>query len=288
MRFREWGSRAVAAATMAVACAANAGEVVQDRFASAVLGHEVNIAVYLPDGYNAAQGHFPVTYLLHGADEDENTWNNRGGAAVTLDGLIKRGLMRPTVAVMPSFGPASWWTDGASEKAETAFMRELIPYVESKYKVATERSARSVAGLSMGGYGSLNLALRYPDRFCAAAIISPAIYDPLPPETSASRRAPQFVRDGRFDAETWKAHNYPANLDAYAHAGTKVPMWIVSGDHDRLGIALMSAQLYWRLFQMQPKQVELRIVDGDHEWLTFRETLPRALEYVDTQCRRSK
>ena len=273
---------------MIMACSANAGEIVHDKFVSATLGREVNVTVYLPDGYKMAPGTFPVTYLLHGADEDENTWDARGGAAITLDGLIKRGLIRPTVAVMPSFGPASWWADGASEKAETAFMTDLIPYVEGKYKVATDRNGRALAGLSMGGYGSLNLALKHPDRFCAAGIISPAIYDPLPPETSASRRAPQFVRSGEFDPEAWKTLNYPAHLEAYARSATRVPMWIVSGDHDRLGIALMSAQLYWKLFQIQPKQVELRVVDGDHEWLTFREALPSALEYMDAQCSPSK
>jgi hypothetical protein len=65
-------------------------------------------------------------------------------------------------------------------------------------------------------------------------------------------------------------------------------MWIVSGDHDFLGIALMSAQLYWRMFQVQPKQVELRVIDGDHEWMTFRDALPAALQYVDAQCVRNK
>lgn len=140
----------------------------------------------------------------------------------------------------------------------------------------------------MGGYGSLNLALKYPDRFCAAAVISPAIYDPLPPETSASRRTPQFVRDGKFDPDTWKSLNYPARLEAYKQGSARVPMWIVSGDHDYLGIALMSTQLYWRMFQVQPKQVELRVIDGDHEWMTFRDALPAALQYVDAQCVRNK
>lgn len=299
MQFGHWGIRranrlakgarwAFTAIALGAACQANAGEVYRDKFASAALGRDVNFTVYLPDGYTTESGPFPVTYLLHGADGDENEWHTKGSAGVTLDGLIKRGRMRPTVAIMPTFGPASWYVDGASEKAETAFMKELVPYVESRYKVMKERSGRSIGGLSMGGYGSLNLALKYPDRFCAAAILSPAIYDPLPPETSASRRAPQFVRDGKFDPDTWKALMYPSHLDAYAKSGTRVPMWIASGDHDRLGIAQMSAQLYWRLFQIQPKQVELRVVDGDHEWMTFRDTLPNALEYVDAQCVRSK
>lgn len=267
-----------------VAGSAVAGQAASDTYRSSVLDRDIKFTIYLPDMYKDASEKLPAIYLLHGAGGDENEWMRKGGAVETLDGLIKRGLMRPSVVIMPTFGPASWWSDGASEKAETALMQELIPYVEGKYKVGNTRPMRSIGGLSMGGYGALNLSLKHPDKFCAAGIISPAIYDPLPPETSASRRTPQFVRNGQFDPDTWKALNYPAHLDAYQKSPAKVPMWIVSGDHDYLGIAPMSAQLFWRLFQIQPKQVELRVVDGDHEWLTFRDALPDALQFMDRQC----
>lgn len=269
---------------MGVATAALSGELFSDSVPSTALGRDLKFTVYLPDGYKDAPGKFPVVYLLHGAGGDEYEWTRKGGAVETLDGLIKRGLIRASVAVMPTTGPASWWADGAAEKAETAVMTELLPYVEGKYKVTTERQGRAIGGLSMGGYGALNLALRHPTKFCAAGIISPAIYDPLPPDTSAARRTPQFVRNGQFDPDTWKSLNYPAHLEKYMQGGARVPMWIVSGDHDFLGIAEMSAKLYWRVLKIQPKQAELRIVDGDHEWMTFRDALPDALQYVDRQC----
>ena len=274
---------ALSAAGALLGFAAQAGELVKDSITSAALGREYKMQIYLPDGYKENPGPYPVVYLLHGASGDEYDWTAKGSAKETLDGLIKRGLMRPSIGVIPGNG-TSWWVNGAAEKAETALMDELIPYVEGKYKISRERKMRAIGGLSMGGYGSLNLALKYPDKFCAAAIISPAIYDPLPPETSAARRSPQFVKGGQFDPELWKSLNYPAHLGAYKNVAQKVPMWIVSGDHDYLGIAVMSAQLYWRLFQIQPKQVELRVIDGDHEWMTFRDALPDALRYMDAQC----
>lgn len=257
-----------------------AGEIVADAFMSQALGREYRVSVYLPDGYKDSGKRYPVLLLLHGAGGDETEWVAKGSVLYTMDAMVKRGLVQPMVVVMPG-NSNGWWTDGASEKSETAVMKELLPYVEAKYRVATERSGRLVGGLSMGGYGALNLALKYPERFAAAAIMSPAIYDPLPPETSASRRAAQFMRDGKFDPELWKSLNYPAYLERYTKSSSVVPMYIVSGDHDFLGIAVMSANLYWRLYQHQKQAVELRIVDGDHEWMVWRDKLPDALEYMN-------
>ena len=272
---------------MALVTPAQAGDVFSDAAPSPVLGRDIKFTVYLPDGYKpGSTTAYPVIYLLHGAGGDENEWRTKGGAVESLDGLIKRGQIRPSVVVMPTAGPASWWADGVADKAGTAIMKDLLPYVESRYRVQTERSGRAIGGLSMGGYGALNLSLRNPEQFCGAAIISPAIYDPLPPETSAARRTPQFVRNGQFDGDTWKSLNYAAALDGYKAGARRVPMWIVSGDHDYLGIAPMSANLFWRLHQIQPKQVELRVIDGDHEWLVFRDALPDALQYVDKQCQK--
>jgi enterochelin esterase-like enzyme len=272
--------------TATAGLSATAGQIVSDTMKSEALGGmTMRMNVYLPDGYNESNGKYPVLYLLHGASGDEHDWTRLGGVAVTLDALIKRGVIRPSIAVMPSIGPQSWFADGAVHKMETALINELLPHVESRFKASGARADRGIAGLSMGGYGALNLSLKHPSKFCAAGVISPAIYDPLPPETSAARRAPQLMRDGKFDPELWKQLNYPSHVEKYAQQTQRVPMWIVSGDHDALGIAVMSANLYSRMLKVQPKQAELRIVDGDHEWAVFRDALPDALQYVDRQCK---
>lgn len=269
---------------LALSLPATAGELVRDEFHSATLGRSVRFTVYLPDGYREGSTRYPVLYLLHGAGGDEHSWTQGAGARETLDGAIRRQAMRPSIAVMPSFGPHGWYLGDAAK----AFVDELIPLVETRYRASAERTGRSLGGMSMGGYGALNLALRHPDRFCGAALLSPAVYDPLPPQASSARTAPPFQRQGRFDPEAWQAHNHPALLPAYRAAPQRVAFWIASGDHDSLGIALASAQLYGALFQIQPRQVELRITDGDHETQTWRDALPEALRWVDAQCAATK
>lgn len=259
-------------------------KIVSDVFDSEVLKKEINMQVYLPDGYSESTDSFPVVYMLHGAGSDELSWVDRGGIKVTADALIERSQLRPSIIVMPTLGKDSWYADANSDQSETAFVKDLIPYVENKYKAQTNRQGRSIAGLSMGGYGALNLSLSNPELFCSAGILSPAIYDPFPPETSASRKAPPFLKDNVFDEAVWTASLYPARLDNYKESSAVVPMWIESGDHDSLGIVLAAAELFWTLHEYQPEDIEYRVVDGDHDWMVFRESAIRALPYMSKKC----
>ena len=175
-----------------------AGRAVKDSYQSAVLGRKVEFTVYLPDEYARTSGKLPAVYLLHGLNGEQNEWLENGTISI-FNRLVRNGAVQPRVVIMPSFGPQSWWVDGAKDKAETALMQELMPYVEAKYRLVSGRTGRAGAGWSMGGHGALNLAMKYPERFCAAAVIAPEVYDPLPGETSAIRRMPQFMRNQAFD-----------------------------------------------------------------------------------------
>jgi enterochelin esterase-like enzyme len=280
----------IVALALAIVCWAGwagnawAGHAVQDSYQSRLLGRKISFSVYLPHDYATTAHKFPAIYLLHGLDGDHNEWLENG-TLENLNALMEQHLLRPMLAIMPSFGARSWWVDGERDKAESALMQELLPYVESKYQVLPERRARAVAGWSMGGYGALNLALKHPDVFCAAAVISPQIYQPLPAATSGIRRTPQFMRDGAFSPAAWQSLNYPAHLPAYRENPKRVPIWIVTGDDDELlGLVPMATRLYGELAAIQPKQVELRVIDGELDWATVRRALPDALRYLDRRC----
>lgn len=275
----------VGAVVLSANIATAESEIVEASFKSGVLDRDVTMQVYLPDGYDETQADkYPVIYLLHGAGGANTDWLVKGGMKVTADQLMVRGDLRKSVIVMPTFGPTTWYINGNADQAETAFIEEFIPYVEQEFNVRNDRAGRSVGGLSMGGYGALNLSLSYPQLFCAAGVLSPAIYDPLPPETSAARQTPQFTKNGEFDEQSWTGALYTARLDDYYKNGTVVPMWIESGDHDALGIALAAANLYWTLHGHQAKDIEYRVIDGDHDWMVFRDSAVRALPYMSQKC----
>ena len=259
-----------------------AGEIVTETFRSEAIGRDYKYTVYLPDSYKKDTKNYPVLYLLHGAGGDENEWIAKGGARETMDALIARKLIAPMIVVMPGH-TAAWWVDGAKEKGETALVKEVMPHAEGKYRIDATRSNRLIAGLSAGGYGTLNLVMKYPQMFAAAAILSPAIYDPVPPSHSSGVRNPPFQKDGKFDAELWKSLNYVTHIDGYKKSGTIVPLYINSGDHDTFGIALQAAMLYERLRLHQPNAIELRVVDGDHEWMVWRDTLGEALQFMNAR-----
>jgi enterochelin esterase-like enzyme len=267
---------------LAISAWAHAGEVFLETFRSEAIGRDYKYTIYLPDSYKKDERKYPVLYLLHGAGGDENEWLQKGGAKETLDALITRRVIKPLIVVMPGH-TAAWWVDGAKEKGETALLKEVMPHAEGKYRIDAVRGNRLIAGLSAGGYGALNFIFKYPQMFAAAAIQSPAIYDPVPPGHSSGVRQPPFQRNGKFDADLWKSLNYPVHIEAYKKSGVIVPLYINSGDHDTFGIALQAAMLYEKLRLHQPDAVEFRVVDGDHEWMVWRDTLPDALQFMNAR-----
>lgn len=263
----------------ALAVSAGAGEIVAASFDSPTLGREYRYSVYLPGGYHEGQGRYPVLYLLHGAVGSEKDWPGGGGIASLVDGLVTAGDIPPLLVVMPGHS-GSWWIDGEREAASTVLRQELIPHVDRTLRTVAAREGRLVGGVSAGGYGAANLALSHPELFAGAATLSPAVYVPLPPRTSGARQTPQFQVNGAFEPATWRALSYTARLPGYKAQQRVVPFYIVSGDHDVLGIAAHAATLFESLRSIQPDAVELRIVDGGHDWGVWRRTLPDALRYL--------
>jgi enterochelin esterase-like enzyme len=255
---------------------AAAGVVVSREFDSSALQRKWSYAVYLPDGYETSTLRYPVLYLLHGHGGGLYDWVNLGHIQQTADALIAHGDMPPAIIVMPD-ADSTWYVD-RKEQMETAVIQDLIGDTERTFRAIGARKGRLVAGLSMGGYGALRFALKYPELFAAAALLSPAIYDPEPPQGSGARRAGVFGAP-HFDPQVWKQLNYPALWDAFLAKKIAVPMYIDSGDDDTHFIEAEATRLY-SLLRRNGQPAELRIVDGGHNWAVWESTIDDALRYI--------
>lgn len=269
----------LAAIVLFATLTANAGEVMFSTMESQALARSYPYTIYLPDGYESGKLSYPVLYLLHGNGGNENNWIAKGHVRSTVDNLIKEGRIPPIIIAMPGHG-TSWWVDGNKEPAETVLIKEFIPHIDATYNTIRDRDGRMIAGLSAGGYGTVNAVFKYPELFASSAAMSPAVYVPVPPSHSSGNRVPPFQKEGKFDPESWKRLNYPTNWEAYKAKEIVVPMYINTGDHDTFSIAYHGALLFQKLFEYQPKKVEFRVIDGDHEWRVWRDTIGDAILYM--------
>jgi len=143
---------------------------VPDVFATGMSGVEAYYYVYLPDGYNDGGDPYPVVYMLHGFSGDENYFPAIFGLTTAVDELIAAGDLDPMVLVFPNGKNAfagSFYTDGAHPYVGNAatHILDVITEVEDNYHVATDAAGKAICGASMGGYGSLNIALDNPGMF---------------------------------------------------------------------------------------------------------------------------
>jgi putative tributyrin esterase len=179
-----------------------AGTIRSDTLWSQSLGIRKRMMVWLPPSYaSQPQRRYPVAYYLHGAFGDENNWVNQGRLAATLDSLVAAG-MPEMIVVMPDGDDgfySTWnflgdWPGCRRSRAPNAepadsycvpwphydeyIARDVVGFVDRRYRTRADRRHRGIAGLSMGGYGAITLALAYPDVFSAAAshsgVLAPA------------------------------------------------------------------------------------------------------------------
>ena len=156
---------------------------------SAVLKKFRRFHIYTPPGYGANQQKYPVLYLLHGANESDQSWSTVGRAGFILDNLIADRAAVAMIVVMPNghvdqTPPNVAWgvpTSGplplTGELVDFAneFATEIIPYIDSHYRTIADRRHRAIAGLSMGGTQTLNLAFADLERFSAVGVFSSGI-----------------------------------------------------------------------------------------------------------------
>ena len=168
-----------------------AGKIDSVQYQSKTVGNVRKVLVYTPPGFNKKKK-YPVLYLLHGIGGDEKEWLKGGNPQLILDNLYAEKKIEPMIVVMPN-GRAmkddrAMGNIMAQDKVaafatfEQDLLKDLIPFVESKYPVLKDREHRAIAGLSMGGGQSLNFGLGNLDQFAWVGGFSSAPNTKLPAE----------------------------------------------------------------------------------------------------------
>ena len=143
-------------------------------FHSDAMNVDVGYLIYLPKGYETSGLQYPVFYWIHGLAGTESKY-----PALTekLDKAIADGVSPPMIMVMPNGGQGSFYCDSPDGKikAETMIVKELIPHIEKTYRAIPGPAGRILEGFSMGGFGTLHLAFKYPEMFPTISAGAPAL-----------------------------------------------------------------------------------------------------------------
>lgn len=162
------------------------GQVQVQHVASRELGATMTVNVYLPPGFQRGQP-LPVLWLLHGSGMDADQWYRTGHVERYMDHLIASGAIRPFVVVMPSGRRGRDSYDGASERF---IATELPLWLQSTYGLHPARAKTAVAGMSLGGYGAVALAVRHPRQYGLAGGLSGWYPPALLAEVAAAKQLP--------------------------------------------------------------------------------------------------
>lgn len=254
---------------------------------SEILGKDVLYSVYLPGGYESSTSSYPVVYALHGAGGYENYFLDNGFEE-TLDRLIESKQIPPLIVIMPD-GQRSRYINNFdnSVRYEDFFFDELIPEVESSYRIIASKQTRAVAGTSMGGYGSFVYALKHPDKFAASVSIGGSfcegdrIENMSVDEWNTSTRGAAYGFD--LDVPDRLTNHYKAHDPCFIIENsnppelTSVGLFMACGDDDfrNDGNARLSI-----LMRQHSIQHEYRVGDGIHNWDYFGPAMEQGLIYI--------
>jgi enterochelin esterase-like enzyme len=238
------------------------GAVASVTYYSSALGRFRRMHVYTPAGYELGGSQkYPVFYLLHGAGDSDEAWTSVGRAGFILDNLIADKKAKPMIVVMPAGHTSQTQTGGRGAAPVTGappprdeffedFVGDLMPYVEKNYRTTADRAHRAIAGLSMGGSQTLNIAFSHLDKFSYVGVFSSGIL-------------------GGGGADVWEK-NHVADLDnAGLKKGVKT-VWFSTGADDSL---IPNSKATVDLLKKHGFDATFRDSPGGHTWINWRNYL---------------
>ena len=239
------------------------GQVLSVSYTSALFGGtQRHFVIYLPPDYGSASSantRYPVIYALHGWPGQPDDMLHVLITPRILDSLITSGQISPVIVVVPdgtTGAPLTTeWTDSAigHYPVESAFLQEVIPYVDAHYRSVASPEGRVLSGTSMGAFGAANLALKHPDVF-GGVIAMGAYFAPLDDPSSSN--------------STWYYSNNPGYRLRMDTSAPPVKFFLCAGSQDHY--YLTQTQGFARRLEALHAIYALQVWSGGHGWELWR------------------
>lgn len=269
------------------------GKVIEkNSIQSESLKREVNYSVYLPPDYFNSERNYPVVYLLHGYSDDNTAWVQYAEINRQADDAIENGSIPPMIIIMPD-GKISFFMNSVDgkENYEDFFINELIPAVESKYRIKKGPKFHAISGLSMGGFGSLLLSMKHPEIFGGCAAFSAAIWD-----DASMQEMTQDSYDLLLGVPLGKGVQGKQRLSKHWYDNSPIKLaetlpvenlkrigfWIDCGDKDYLGNG--NSFLHMAMTKRGIPH-EYRVREGTHNWTYWRTGFLDAMKFLGKKFR---
>jgi S-formylglutathione hydrolase FrmB len=238
---------------------------------SCTLGRSVRYCAFLPDSFDQnKKRRYPVLYYLHGLGDNEQSLLNFGGWDVISE-LRREGKVGDFVVLAPSGGRTFYLnSEDGKVRYEDFLLHEFMPQMEKKYRAETTRATRGITGVSMGGYGALRLAFKYPDRFAAVSAQMPALIAGLPKDlNTGAKGSPGALLGDVFGSPFNRAYFHRNNVFYFARTGStvslkRIKIYFNIGDNDDYGFE-QGAQHLHELLKTRSIPNEFHLYPGRHD-----------------------
>jgi S-formylglutathione hydrolase FrmB len=248
----------------------------EQTFHSKALDRDMHYLAVLPAGYNNSQQRYPVLYLLHGWTGDYTNW-------VKLTKLVEYSRRYPMIIITPD-AQNSWYVNSATvpaDRFEDYIINDLIREVDTRWRTIASPDRRAIAGLSMGGYGSVLFGLKHSESFAAVGSVSGAFAGPIGIEhVMPNLRESTDQAFGAIGSTTRTDNDiYPLLYSALAKTGgVSVPYFFLEcGSQDPL---LPSNRKFVEELSSKNVSYEYHEYPGAHTWEFWDQSLPLMLEVI--------
>ncbi len=255
--------------------------VLEDSLFSPSVNSASKFYAILPDGYSKSHERYPTIYLLHGFGGDCSNW-------VKLTDLVKYLKQYNYIVICPD-AKNSWYANSIVNKDanyEDLIIRDLIPFVDKKYRTKQSKFGRAVAGLSMGGYGAVKFALKYPGMFFFAGGVSPSIQFPFGLEDSAivarrSKESNKSVREafGESRNDSWDANDVFMLLEK-TNPKTLPYFYLSAGSQDAIPEVIDQTHSFASALRKKGGTFEMHETPGGHDWKFWDKEIEIVLKQI--------